>query len=97
MSEHHQETESSKGKYQRTISLNQDINDRLLRVCEHMGVTPSAYLKQVIGEAVSRHEVSLLPKQSADAAGVMMSNFFESLASVVASEQDREEKDVTPD
>lgn len=53
-------------KYQRTITLNQDIADRMSAVCEHLGVTGSAYIKQVIGEAVARHEVSLFARQSKD-------------------------------
>lgn len=91
MSEESQEIESGKGKHQRTITMTQDMADRLLRVCEHMGVTPSAYLKQVIGEAVCRHEISLLPKQSADTQMAMLESFFAS-AGQVLQEEAKDEK-----
>lgn len=67
-------------KYQRTITLTQDIADRLQAVCEHLGVTASAYIKQAIGESVSRHEVSLRPHQMAGNAETMLAKFFESVA-----------------
>lgn len=68
------------GKYQRTITLTQDMADRLHAVCEHLGVTASAYLKQAIGEAVARHEVSLLAKQSKDNSMEVLTRFFEAMA-----------------
>lgn len=69
-------------KYQRTITLTQDIADRLQAVCDHLGVTASAYIKQALGEAVSRHEVSLLAKQSKDSSLEILERLF-----AVASEQ----------
>lgn len=63
-------------KYQRTITLTQDIADRLQAVCDHLGVTASAYIKQALGEAVSRHEVSLVAKQSKDSSMEMLERFF---------------------
>lgn len=74
-------------KYQRTITLTQDIADRLQAVCEHLGVTASAYIKQAIGESVSRHEVSLRPQQTAQNAETMMAKFFESIASAVETQE----------
>ncbi|HFH4116594.1 TPA: hypothetical protein ACGJ6O_006529 [Pseudomonas aeruginosa] len=68
-------------KYQRTITLTQDIADRLQAVCEHLGVTASAYIKQAIGESVSRHEVSLKPQQMVINAEAIMAKAFEQLAS----------------
>jgi predicted DNA-binding protein len=68
------------GKYQRSVSLDQQMAARLHKVCEHLGVTVSAYLKQVIGEAVSRHEVTLLPKQQVESAEAMLLKFFETAA-----------------
>lgn len=76
-------------KYQRTITLTQDIADRLQAVCEHLGVTASAYIKQVIGESVSRHEVSLRPHQMAGNVETMLAKFFESVAA--GSEQEAEQ------
>lgn len=70
-----QEVETT-AKYQRTISLTQDIATRLQAVCDHLGVTASAYIKQALGEAVSKHEVSLLAKQSKDSSTAMLEQFF---------------------
>jgi predicted transcriptional regulator len=74
-------------KYQRTITLTQDIADRLQAVCEHLGVTASAYIKQAIGESVSRHEVSLRPQQTAQNAETMMAKFFEAAASAMENQE----------
>lgn len=74
-------------KYQRTITLTQDIADRLQAVCEHLGVTASAYVKQAIGESVSRHEVSLRPQQTAQNAETMMAKFFESIAAATGTQE----------
>ena len=86
MSEESLENESGKGKHQRTVTLTQDMAERLLRVCNHMGVTPSAYLKQVIGESVSRHEISLFPKQAADNQQAMLEKFFTTLGDQLQEE-----------
>lgn len=75
-------------KYQRTITLTQDIADRLQAVCDHLGVTASAYIKQALGEAVSRHEVSLLAKQSKDSSLEILERLFTTL-----SEQESQEPD----
>lgn len=74
-------------KYQRSVSLDQAMAERLHKVCEHLGVTVSAYLKQVIGEAVCRHEVSLLPHQQAASAEVMLADFFKQVTQVAQEQQ----------
>lgn len=79
-------------KYQRTITLTQDIADRLQAVCEHLGVTASAYIKQAIGESVSRHEVSLRPHQMAGNAETMLAKFFESVAAGAEQEAEQDGK-----
>lgn len=76
-------------KYQRTITLTQDIADRLQAVCDHLGVTASAYIKQALGEAVSRHEVSLLAKQSKDSSLEILERLF----TAVAEQADQEPED----
>ncbi len=74
-------------KYQRTITLTQDIADRLQAVCEHLGVTASAYIKQAIGESVSRHEVSLKPQQMAINAEAIMAKAFEQVVSAAQAQE----------
>jgi len=75
-------------KYQRTITLTQDIADRLQAVCDHLGVTASAYIKQALGEAVSRHEVSLLAKQSKDSSLEILERLFTAVAEQADQEPD---------
>lgn len=75
-------------KYQRTITLTQDIADRLQAVCEHLGVTASAYIKQALGEAVSRHEVSLLAKQSKDGSLEILERLFTTISDQESQESD---------
>lgn len=75
------------GKYQRSIRLTQDMATRLHAVCDHLGVTVGAYLTQAIGEAVARHEVSLLAKQSKDSSLEIVSKLFETLAQQVDQDE----------
>jgi hypothetical protein len=79
-------------KYQRTITLTQDIADRLQAVCDHLGVTASAYIKQALGESVSRHEVSLLAKQSKDSSLEILERLFTAVAEQVDQEPDNGKK-----
>jgi len=81
-------------KYQRTITLTQDIADRLQAVCEHLGVTASAYIKQALGEAVSKHEVSLLAKQSKDGSLEILERMFSAMAD--QAEQEKYDNDKRP-
>ena len=50
----------------RTIRLTPEVLARLNAVCDHLGVTVSAYMTAEIGRAVARDEVSLQAKRSAD-------------------------------
>ncbi len=50
-------------KKSRTIRLNEDLDNRLTALCEHIGTNPNAYLVAEIGKAISRDEVALLNVQ----------------------------------
>lgn len=63
-------------KYSRSINLDPQMAERLQRVCDHLGVTVNSYLKLKIGELVSRDEMTLIPKQSADQANALVESFF---------------------
>lgn len=91
MNDESQEIESGKGKHQRTVTLNQDVADRMFRVCNHLGVTPSAYLKQIIGEAVSKSEQVLFPQDMARNTEAMMERFFSGLVQTIQEDQPHEE------
>ena len=91
MNDESQEIESGKGKHQRTVTLNQDIADRMFRVCNHLGVTPSAYLKQIIGEAVSKSEQVLFPQDMARNTEAMMERFFSGIAQSIQEDQQHDQ------
>lgn len=63
-------------KYQRSVALEKHVADRMHKVCEHLGVTVGAFMKQAIGEAVSRHEIALFPKQAGANMEAMLAQFF---------------------
>lgn len=70
-------------RYNRSVNLDPQMAERLQRVCEHLGVTVNSYLKLKIGEVVSRDEVSLIPKQSADASAAILERFFQAASSAI--------------
>ena len=67
-------------RYNRSVNLDPQMAERLQRVCEHLGVTVNSYLKLKIGEVVSRDEISLVPKQAADASVAIMERFIRAMA-----------------
>lgn len=76
------------GKYQRSVALEKPMADRLHKVCEHLGVTVGAYLKQAIGESVCRHEMTLFPKQQGQDMQAMLAKFFEEVVQSAGEESD---------
>ena len=67
----------SDSKVGRTVRLEPEMNERLIALCEHLGVNVNAYLVAEIGKAVSRDEVAYKASQHtsnmADILGGMMS------------------------
>lgn len=53
-------------KHARTISLTNDMNERLLALCEHLGTNPNSYMINEIGKAVSRDEITFKAKTNQD-------------------------------
>lgn len=47
--------DSKDSKVSRSIRLDAELDAQLLTVCKGLGVTPNAYLKQVVGEAINKH------------------------------------------
>lgn len=45
---------SEQKKRSRTLSLSVEIEDKLLKLCEQLGVNPHAYLVTEVGKAVNR-------------------------------------------
>lgn len=69
-----------KPKVGRTVKLESDINDRLLSLCEHLGVNPNSYLVNKIGEAISKDEVSYIASRHVSNQNKELVKFFEALA-----------------
>jgi len=70
---------ASDSKITRTIRLTPDVDSRLIALCEHYGISIHNYLTNEIGKAVSRDEVALRSKQSADLTLSKMLESFETL------------------
>ena len=76
-----------KGKHMRSIRLTTDMVERLNAVCDHLGVTPNAYINLAIGKAVSHDEITYKAQQNqADTMGQMMTAFQTALMSMVEQE-----------
>jgi|TARA_B100001059_G_C17795493_1_gene562795 hypothetical protein len=69
-----------KAKVGRTVKLESDINDRLLSLCEHLGVNPNSYLINKIGEAISKDEVSYIASRHVANQNNELAKFFELIA-----------------
>lgn len=53
-------------KIKKTINIDAHISDRLIEVCDYLGVTPHAYLVARVGECVSRDYVQFQVGKSVD-------------------------------
>lgn len=70
-------------KHVRSIRLNPDIHDRLVALCDHLGVTPNAYIVQAIGKAISQDEMAFKVQQN-------QSDMFAKLALMMDEAKDKE-------
>lgn len=70
-------------KHARTIRLTPDIYDRLNALCDHLGVTPNAYIIQAIGKAISQDEMAFKIQQN-------QNDMFSKLASMMEEAKDQE-------
>lgn len=69
----------TKKKVNKSVSLNSDVYDRLVLVCERLGVNVNAYLVNAVGQQLQRDEAPLKAQESAISS--MMSIFTEQLNS----------------
>jgi predicted DNA-binding protein len=70
-------------KHARTIRLTPDIYDRLNALCDHLGVTPNAYIIQAIGKAISQDEMAFKIQQN-------QNDMFAKLALMMDEAKDKE-------
>lgn len=66
-----------KPKVGRTVKLESGINDRLLSLCDHLGVNPNSYLVNKIGEAISKDEVSYMASRNITNQHNVLAEFLE--------------------
>lgn len=52
--------EPRKEKISRSLKLDVHLNERLVKLCEHLGVNPNAYLLNEVGKAISRDELAFV-------------------------------------
>jgi hypothetical protein len=76
--------EVKRAKISRSLKLEADINDRLMALCEHLGVNPNAYLLNEVGKAISRDEIALVAGNSTKD---MMSGVMSMFGELAALEQ----------
>jgi predicted DNA-binding protein len=70
--------QTKRDKVSRSLKLEADINDRLIKLCEHLGVNPNAYLLNEVGKAISRDEITLVASNNTrDMVSGVMSMFGE--------------------
>lgn len=56
--------EIKKKKVNKSVSLNPDVYDRLLVVCERLGVNVNAYLVNAVGQQIQRDEAQQVAQES---------------------------------
>jgi len=67
-------------KIGRSVRLTPEMNDRLVALCDHLGVTIHSYLANEVGKAISRDEVMFqLKKSQSDAMAQMLSAFNDAI------------------
>ena len=64
-------------KKPRSLSLTQEVEDKLLKLCDQLGVNPHAYLLNEVGKAVNR---DYLAYQIAEGQQNMFQDFFDRMA-----------------
>ena len=68
-------------KVARNVKIHKTVDDRLVALCEHLGMNPNAYLVSVIGKAVAQDEVSFLSANSLNTQVDILGEFMHALAS----------------
>lgn len=77
-------------KISRSLKLDSKINDRLIALCEHLGVNPNAYLLNEVGKAISRDEVAFVVANNSKSS---MDSMLELLGTVMQESSQEEPKE----
>ena len=70
-------------KKPRSLALTPEVEDKLLKLCERLGVNPHAYLLNEVGKAVNR---DYLAYQIAEGQQNMFQDFFDRMAGLAEAE-----------
>ena len=70
-------------KKPRSLSLTPEVEDKLLKLCDRLGVNPHAYLLNEVGKAVNR---DYLAYQIAEGQQNMFQDFFDRMAVLAEAE-----------
>jgi hypothetical protein len=79
--------EEKEGRHGRTVRLTTSINTRLIALCEHLGVTPNAYLVQAIGKAITQDEMHFKIGQTNDSLMEMFGSLSEEMLKQLPNEE----------
>jgi predicted DNA-binding protein len=72
----------------RSVRLTSQINDRLIALCDHLGVTPNAYLVGVIGKAIATDEMTFLAKSNSNDMVKLLEGFIGTASQEIEAQQE---------
>lgn len=84
--------EPRKEKVSRSLKLDVQLNERLVKLCEHLGVNPNAYLLNEVGKAISRDELAFVVANNSKNAMTDMMAFLASMSDFPQPESQPESK-----
>jgi predicted DNA-binding protein len=84
--------EPRKEKVSRSLKLDVQLNERLVKLCEHLGVNPNAYLLNEVGKAISRDELAFVVANNSKNAMTDMMAFLASMSDLPLPESQPESK-----
>lgn len=84
--------EPRKEKVSRSLKLDVQLNERLVKLCEHLGVNPNAYLLNEVGKAISRDELAFVVANNSKNAMIDMMAFLASMSDLPQPESQPESK-----
>lgn len=84
--------EPRKEKVSRSLKLDVQLNERLVKLCEHLGVNPNAYLLNEVGKAISRDELAFVVANNSKNAMTDMMAFLASMSDLPQPESQPDPK-----
>jgi hypothetical protein len=89
--------EEKEGRHGRSVRLTTSINTRLIALCDHLGVTPNAYLVQAIGKAITTDELHFKLGQTSDASMQFFNDIQQQANEMIAQSNQIHEKQLPLD